>query len=169
MRYFSALCARMYRFSANSRATISSTAIFLSQQSRQYRSSPRGSDTSLAPHRAQRAWTTVFRDMRAIVLRHRRSDVLWRASPQHRRVHLVRVLLHHPSRAEARRDRENRLADDREPSARNSLGVAVVEGRHDLTFEQLVERFCISRVHAVVVGVLRVTFDEPAVLSGVPF
>ena len=36
MRYFSALCARMYRFSANSRATISSTAIFLSQQSRQY-------------------------------------------------------------------------------------------------------------------------------------
>ena len=31
MRYFSALWARMYRFSANSRATISSTAIFLSQ------------------------------------------------------------------------------------------------------------------------------------------
>src|ERR671935_36600 len=52
MRYFSALCARMYRLSANSRATISSTAIFLSQQSRQYFSSPRGSDTSLAPHSA---------------------------------------------------------------------------------------------------------------------
>src|ERR687896_567447 len=63
MRYFSALCARMYRFSANSRATISSTAIFLSQQSRQYFSSPRGSETSLAPHSAHRALTTVFRGM----------------------------------------------------------------------------------------------------------
>src|SRR6185503_9342184 len=42
----------MYRLSANSRATISSTAIFFSQQSRQYRSSPRGSDTSFDPHRA---------------------------------------------------------------------------------------------------------------------
>src|SRR5438093_1059538 len=45
----------MYRFNANSCATISSTAIFLSQQSRQYFSSPRGSDTSLAPHSAHRA------------------------------------------------------------------------------------------------------------------
>src|SRR5919204_4503550 len=61
MRYFSALCARMYRFSANSRATISSTAIFLSQQSRQYFSSPRGSDTSLAPHSAHRDLATDFR------------------------------------------------------------------------------------------------------------
>src|SRR4029453_3779775 len=61
MRYFSALCARMYRLSANSRATISSTAIFLSQQSRQYFSSPRGSDTSLAPHNAHRALTTDLR------------------------------------------------------------------------------------------------------------
>src|SRR5678815_2395750 len=52
MRYFSALWARMYRFSANSRATISSTAIFFSQQSRQYRSSPRGSETSFAPQSA---------------------------------------------------------------------------------------------------------------------
>src|SRR3954468_15753550 len=46
---------------ANSRATISSTAIFLSQQSRQYFSSPRGSETSLAPHKAQRTLTTVLR------------------------------------------------------------------------------------------------------------
>src|SRR5436309_13365362 len=53
----------MYRFSANSRATISSTAIFLSQQSRQYFSSPRGSDTSLAPHSAQRVLTTALRDI----------------------------------------------------------------------------------------------------------
>src|SRR5215510_923980 len=60
MRYFSALCARMYRFSANSRATISSTAIFLSQQSRQYFSSPRGSETSFAPQSAQRDLTTAF-------------------------------------------------------------------------------------------------------------
>src|ERR1700731_2124012 len=53
----------MYRFSANSRATISSTAIFLSQQSRQYFSPPRGSDTSLAPHSAHRALTTDLRGM----------------------------------------------------------------------------------------------------------
>src|SRR5262245_59549057 len=53
----------MYRFRANSRATISSTAIFFSQQSRQYFSSPRGSDTSLAPQSAHRVLTTAFRDM----------------------------------------------------------------------------------------------------------
>src|SRR5262245_16304725 len=53
----------MYRFSAKSRATTSSTAIFLSQQSRQYFSSPRGSDTSFAPHRAQRDLATAFRDI----------------------------------------------------------------------------------------------------------
>src|SRR5579872_6039592 len=63
MRYFSALWARMYRLSANSRATISSTAIFLSQQSRQYFSSPRGSETSFAPHNAQRDFTTAFLGM----------------------------------------------------------------------------------------------------------
>src|SRR3984885_5345969 len=51
----------MYRFSANSRATISSTAIFLSQQSRQYFSSPLGSDISLAPHSAHRALATDLR------------------------------------------------------------------------------------------------------------
>src|SRR4029453_11456477 len=61
MRYFSARCARMYRLRANSRSTISSTAIFLSQQSRQYFSSPRGSDTSLAPHSAHRDLTTDLR------------------------------------------------------------------------------------------------------------
>src|SRR5215203_4850787 len=64
MRYFSALCARMYRFSANSRATISSTAIFLSQQSRQYFSSPRGSETSLAPQSGQRISAAARFDIR---------------------------------------------------------------------------------------------------------
>ena len=49
------------RFSANSRATISSMAIFLSQQSRQYRSSPRGSEISFAPHRAHRVLTVDLR------------------------------------------------------------------------------------------------------------
>src|SRR5688572_12961855 len=63
MRYFSALCARMYRLSANSRATISSTAIFLSQQSRQYFSSPRGSETSFALHSAHRTLATERRDI----------------------------------------------------------------------------------------------------------
>src|SRR6185436_4884133 len=66
MRYFSALWARMYRFSANSRATISSTAIFLSQQSRQYFSSPLGSEISLAPQSAQRDLTTAFLGIRSI-------------------------------------------------------------------------------------------------------
>src|SRR3974377_33737 len=56
----------MYCLSANSRATISSTAIFLSQQSRQYFSSPRGSETSLAPHSAHRDLTT---DLRGISLK----------------------------------------------------------------------------------------------------
>src|SRR5579862_4751592 len=54
----------MYRFSANSRATISSTAIFLSQQSRQYFSSPRGSETSFAPHSAHRDCATDLRGIR---------------------------------------------------------------------------------------------------------
>src|SRR5262252_2977927 len=68
MRYFSALWARMYRFSANSRATISSTAIFLSQQSRQYFSSPRGSETSLAPHSVHRDLATDFRGMTCLIV-----------------------------------------------------------------------------------------------------
>src|SRR3982751_4851130 len=66
MRYFSALWARMYRFSANSRATISSTAIFLSQQSRQYFSSPRGSEMSFAPQSAHRVLATALRGMASI-------------------------------------------------------------------------------------------------------
>src|SRR4029077_3880277 len=53
----------MYRLRANSRATISSTAIFLSQQSRQYFSSPRGSETSLALQSAHRTCATDLRDM----------------------------------------------------------------------------------------------------------
>jgi hypothetical protein len=53
----------MQRLSTNSRATISSTAIFLSQQVRQYRSSPLGSDTSFAPHNAHLDSSAVFRGM----------------------------------------------------------------------------------------------------------
>src|SRR5262245_57637725 len=72
----------MYRFNANSRATISSTAIFFSQQSRQYFSSPRGSDTSLAPHRAQRALTTVFRDIGTVQsTTDGTSDARWPSPP----------------------------------------------------------------------------------------
>src|SRR6188768_3353854 len=58
----------MYRFNANSRATISSTAIFFSQQSRQYRSSPRGSETSLAPQSAHFDFARAdFRAIQAIL------------------------------------------------------------------------------------------------------
>src|SRR5215831_8475809 len=56
----------MYRFNANSRATISSTAIFLSQQSRQYFSSPLGSEMSFAPQSAQRDLAIDLRGMASI-------------------------------------------------------------------------------------------------------
>src|SRR5262249_6272021 len=46
---------------------MSSTAIFLSQQSRQYFSSPRGSETSFALQSAQRACATDLRGIRVIV------------------------------------------------------------------------------------------------------
>src|SRR3954468_23923872 len=98
----------MYRFSANSRATISSTAIFLSQQSRQYFSSPRGSDTSLAPHSAQRDLATDLRGMNSLY----RTEVsdFHRGTPscarsalgdesgavfERRRIHAFGVLLDH--------------------------------------------------------------------------
>src|SRR6266705_13891 len=71
----------MYRFSANSRATISSTAIFLSQQSRQYLSSPRGSDTSFAPHSAHRDFATTFLGIGSIYNLHRRMSKVNR--PEH--------------------------------------------------------------------------------------
>src|SRR5215813_5143148 len=58
----------MYRFSANSRATISSTAIFLSQQSRQYFSSPFGSEMSLAPQSAHRDLAIDLRGMRQFTI-----------------------------------------------------------------------------------------------------
>src|SRR5215471_4450618 len=69
----------MYRFMANSRATISSTAIFLSQQSRQYFSSPRGSDTSLAPQSAHRDFATAFLGIaQSTILQFTMSNVLER-------------------------------------------------------------------------------------------
>src|SRR3954468_6321844 len=46
---------------------MSSTAIFLSQQSRQYFSSPRGSETSFALQSAHRTCATDLRDMGVIV------------------------------------------------------------------------------------------------------
>src|SRR5947207_15646860 len=51
----------IYTLSLHDALPISSTAIFLSQQSRQYFSSPRGSDTSFAPQSAQRDLATDFR------------------------------------------------------------------------------------------------------------
>src|SRR5882672_1201142 len=98
MRYFSALCARIYRLIANSRATISSTAIFLSQQSRQYFSSPRGSETSLAPQSAQRDLAT---DLRGIP--NCSSDFGLDALLQSWRIHPPRVFLDHAPGRELRR------------------------------------------------------------------
>src|SRR5215510_7340562 len=107
MRYFSALCARMYRFSVNSRATISSTAIFLSQQLRQYRSSPRGSVTSLAPQMAHLVVSTVFRAI---------EGKLYRSFPESRQIRGLRVFLQHASGRESRRDSQNGLLDHRDPA-----------------------------------------------------
>src|SRR6478736_6210468 len=72
----------MWRLTANSRATTSSTAIFLSQQSRQYFSSPRGSDTSFAPHNAQRDFTTAFRDIYLTILQPQASSLKPSPRPQ---------------------------------------------------------------------------------------
>src|SRR5262245_6285513 len=115
MRYFSALCARMYRFSANSRATISSTAIFLPQQSRQYFSSPRGSDTSLAPHTAHRDLATDLRGidcslaLRTYVRLHTSNFSLQTCPLERRGVHALGVFAHHAPRREARRDGADRF------------------------------------------------------------
>src|SRR5687768_12655928 len=128
MRYFSALCARMYRFSANSRATISSIAIFLSQQSRQYRSSPRGSETSFAPHRAHRVLAVDLRGTG--ILRLLRG----------RHVHLFDVLFHHARAAELRRYGADALFHDFQPRVRYAALIALIVGWHDLLFEQSVER-----------------------------
>src|SRR6187402_969492 len=57
----------MYRLTVNSRATISSTAIFLSQHSRQYRSSPRGSETSRVLQSAQRTGSAALRAIAGII------------------------------------------------------------------------------------------------------
>src|SRR3954466_11656157 len=127
----------MYRFNANSRATMSSTAIFLSQQSRQYFSSPRGSETSFALQSAHRTCATDLRDMdRLYRVRRLASDSCARA--QRGRVHRVDVILDHAPRAEARRHGDDRVAHEGQPAARDAV-VEVVEGRHDLALEQLVD------------------------------
>src|SRR4051812_28141898 len=175
MRYFSALCARMYRLSANSRATISSTAIFLSQQSRQYRSSPRGSETSFAPHSAHRAWTTVLRDILQLYYVDCGLEIgdcvaidllRLRLSLHDRTVHVFRVLLDHSPRAEARRHAEHRLAHHVKPPPRDAFRVPIVVGRNHFLLEQLIERFGVRRVDGVEVGRLRVTLDQPAIATG---
>src|SRR5690349_7865126 len=124
----------MYRFSANSRATMSSTAIFLSQQSRQYFSSPRGSETSFALQSAQRTCATDFRGIvqlyqvrsakRAIRGRQPLSPDA-RLAAQGGRIHDVDVVLDHPPRAEAGRHGDDRVADELQPASRDPV-VAVV-------------------------------------------
>src|SRR5713101_2000114 len=118
MRYFSALWARMYRLSANSCATISSTAIFLSQQSRQYFSSPRGSEMSLAPHSAHRDLATDLRGILQFYLFLERG-----------RIHALGVFLDHAPRREARRHGADRVLHRRDPAVRDVGSIAVVERR----------------------------------------
>src|SRR3954462_9414943 len=99
---------------AKSRATTSSTAIFLSQQSRQYFSSPRGSETSLAPHSAHRDLTT---DLRGI-------SPHCSLSLQRGGVHALGVFLDHPPRRESRRHRADRLLDRGNPAVRDVGAIA---------------------------------------------
>src|SRR5436190_4840965 len=141
----------MYRFSANSRATISSMAIFLSQQSRQYRSSPRGSETSLAPHSAQRA---LAMDLRG-------TGILCLLGGRH--VHLLDVLLHHARCAELRRHGADALLDDAQPRMRHAVLVALIVGRHHLLLEQAVERIGIRGVLRLRVVDAFAAVDDPAV------
>src|SRR6266550_6274110 len=147
MRYFSALCARMYRFSANSRATISSTAIFFSQQSRQYFSSPRGSETSFAPQRAHRDLATALRGIPQIY--HLTPD--FDPPCECRRVHSLDVFLQHSARTEARRHRSNGFLNGRDPAVRSAIDVALVERRHDLLFQETIEGGGVGGIDRVVI------------------
>src|SRR5215218_2209459 len=102
-------------------------AIFLSQQSRQYFSSPLGSETSFALQSAHRACATDLRGIHA-ELYQLHNAALWscevaellppdaRLVAQGRRVHVVDVILHHSPRAEARRNGGDRLAHERQPA-----------------------------------------------------
>ena len=80
------------------------------------------------------------------------------------------VLLHHAPRAEARRDRQDRLRDDRQPAARDPVRVAVVEGRHDLRARaaRRAPRRRRRRRRRCRRG-RGPAFDQPAVLAGVAF
>src|SRR5580765_4158162 len=151
----------MYRLIANSRATISSTAIFFSQQSRQYFSSPRGSETSLAPHSAQRDLTTVLRDISPNCNSESGARLQSGFSLERRRVHPGRVLLHHPSSRELRRDRADRLLHRRDPAVRYVRAVAIVKGRDDLFLEQTVEGVRIRRVDRLGIVDRPAAVDDP--------
>src|SRR5436189_3945179 len=151
----------MYRFRAKSRATTSSTAIFLSQQSRQYFSSPRGSETSLALQSAQRTCATDLRDMGRLY--YLLADLL--ARPHGRGVHVVDVFLHHAARAEAGGDADDGVADERQPPLGDAV-LAVVERRHDLGLEEIVDARRIGGVLRLgITGVAGV--DQPAVVAGI--
>src|SRR5574339_161186 len=164
----------MSRFSANSRATISSTAIFLSQQSRQYFSSPRGSETSFAPQRGQRDSAAVRRDIRPLYSGTGGGPPPGPLALQShgRLVHLLDVFLDHAPRAEVGRDGADRLLHQADPAARDVLLVALVVGRHDLLLEEPVERAGVRGVHRVVVAALDPGVDQepvgPCVALGPP-
>ena len=62
-----------------------------------------------------------------------------------RRVRARDVVLEHPSRREPRRHGQDRLLDPRDPPPRHAAGVALVERRHHLVFEQRVQRLAHRR------------------------
>ncbi len=87
--------------------------------------------------------------------------------PRGRPVHLRHVLLDHAARREARHVRAHRLAHDGDPAARQAAAatIAIVERRHDLVLEQLVERVGVGGVGRGVIVGIGVAFDQPAVAA----
>src|SRR5437899_2749600 len=82
-----------------------------------------------------------------------------------RRVAVLHVLGHHTPGAEDRTDRQDRSFHHLQPAARNAIGAARVERRHDLLLEQIVYRPALDVVLVGGVGVLLTVADRPAVVG----
>src|SRR5688572_8011249 len=98
-------------------------------------------------------------------------DALSRNSlaPHRGQIHFAHVILHHPPRGEDRQHRADRLLHDFQPAPRDAVLVARVERRHQLLFDERVDRLRIGPVLCAVIVRIGVPLDQPAVLAGEPF